>query len=168
MRCTARAWQARIVLAGTIGLTLLGMRTATGQLPDSTAYRGSPALLKYGKWVSLAGTIAMGIAAADAHRSADRSFGQLRQYCFADHARCAQSASGSYLDPLAEGYYQRSLVADRRARRWLVGGELALIGTVGLFVWELSRPSHPPGNIPFEPTASFTPEATRFGLRATF
>lgn len=168
MRRTARSWQAHIVLAGTIGLALLGRRTAAGQLPDSTAYHGSPVLLKYGKWVSLAGTIGMGIAAAGAHRSADRYFGQLRQYCLADHARCAQSPSGNYLDPLAEGYYQRSIVADRRARRWLVGGELALIGTVGLFVWELSRPSHAPGNIPFEPTASFTPGASRFGLRATF
>jgi len=141
---------------------------AVGQLPDSMAYRGAPAVVKYGKWVSLAGTIAMGVAAADAHQSADRYFGRLERYCGADQARCTQSSDGSYLDPLAEGYYQKSLQADRRARRWLLGGEVALIGTVGLFVWELTRPSRPPGNIPFEPTASFTPGATRLGLRASF
>lgn len=41
---------------------------------------------------------------------------------------------------MAERYYQSSVQADREARSWLVGGELALVGTLGLFVWELSGP----------------------------
>jgi hypothetical protein len=49
-----------------------------------------------------------------------------------------------------------------------VGGELALVGTVGLFVWELTGPRRGPRDIPFEPTLTVTPAETRFGVSASF
>jgi len=139
-----------------------------GQIADTTLLRTTPVLVKYGKWATLAATIGMGIKAADAHNAAEAAYDRLSRYCDVDHAHCAQRPDGSYLDPVAERYYQSSVQGDRRARRWLVGGELALVGTVGLFVWELTAPRGRPRDIPFEPTLSVTPEATRFGIRAMF
>lgn len=147
---------------------LIAVAPLPAQQIDSSLVRGTPTLVKYGKWATLAAAIGMGIRAADAHHDADRAFDRLSQYCVADQARCQQSASGSYLDPQAERYYQSSLGNDRTARRWLLGGEITLLGTAGLFVWELTRPKHPAHNIPFEPTIRVTPEHTSFGLRTAF
>jgi hypothetical protein len=139
-----------------------------GQRSDTTLARTTPILVRYGKWATLAATIGMGIKAADAHREADAAFERLSRYCEPDHTRCYQRPDGAYIDPVAERYYRSSVDGDRRARRWLIGGELALVGTVGLFVWELTGPRRRPRDIPFEPTLTFTPEATRLGLRAAF
>lgn len=129
---------------------------------------GSPLLIKYGKWLTLAAAVGIGIKASNAHQDADRWFNRLEQYCDTDQTRCDQTSGGSYIDPTAERYYQRSLHHDRAARRWLLGGEITLIGTAGLFVWELTRPKRLPANIPFEPEISVSPYDTRFGLRVGF
>jgi hypothetical protein len=138
------------------------------QRRDTTLVPTTPVLVRYGKWVTLAATIGMGIKAAEAHHSADAAFDRLSRYCDVDRTRCDQRSDGSYLDPVAERYYQNSVDGDRRARRWLVGGELALVGTVGLFVWELTGPRRRPRDIPFEPTLTVTPAETRFGVSASF
>lgn len=149
-------------------LAIASPPTVAGQRSDTTLVRTTPTLVRYGKWVTLAATIGMGLKAAEAHRSAEAAFDRLSRYCGTDPSRCDQHPDGTYLDPVAERYYRNSVEDDRRARRWLVGGELALVGTVGLFVWELTGPRQRPRDIPFEPTLSVTPEATRFGLRASF
>lgn len=155
--------------AALIGLTvILSATPLAAQRADSILVRSSPILIKYGKWLTLVGAVGMGIKAANAHDDADRAFARLTQYCSGNAARCGQQPSGSYADPVAEGYYQSSLRHDRRARRWLLGGEITLVGTAGLFVWELTRPKHPSRNIPFEPTITVTPETTQFGVRAAF
>jgi hypothetical protein len=156
--------RAAVVLFLAIGAQAASL---AAQRSDSLLVR-TPVVVKYGKWVTLAGAVGMGILSAQAHNSADRAFDQLRRYCFVDTARCDQTGNGSYLDPVAEGYYQSSLRHDRHARRWLVGGEVTLMATAGLFVWELTRPKRPPRNIPFEPTLAVTPEQTLLGIRATF
>ena len=135
---------------------------------DTLLIRSSPFLVKYGKWAILAASIGMGLKASQAHHAADRAYSRLEDYCFADRTRCDQAAGGSYVDPVAEGYFQSALHGDRRARRWLVGGEVALIGTAGLFVWELTRPKSLPKNIPFEPTLQVGPTTTQVGLRLEF
>jgi hypothetical protein len=141
----------------------------TGQHPDSTWTRGTPIVVKYGKWATLALAIGMGIKAADAHNDANRAFTSLRDYCFVDPTRCNQARpGGAYSDPIAERYYQTSLRRDRQARGWLFGGEGALLTTAGLFVWELTRPRRPPKNIPFEPTVSLVGPTTRVGVRVAF
>ena len=149
-------------------LSLQAAMPATAQQIDSTVIRTSPVLVKYGKWATLAAAVGMGIKAATAHHAADQAFSRLTRYCGTDSSRCSEGSSGAYLDPIAEGYYQASLREDGRARRWLVGGEVVLLGTAGLFVWELTRPKRTPRNIPFEPSLEFSPGATRLGLRAAF
>jgi hypothetical protein len=141
---------------------------APAQVLDSGMVRGAPSLVHYGKWVTLAATIGMGIKAAQAHRDADAAYSRLGQYCAANPPACDHPGGGPYVDPQAEAYYQNTLRSDRRARSWLLGGEIALLGTAGLFVWELTRPSGPPRNIPFAPTLTVLPTETRLGMRAAF
>lgn len=138
------------------------------QRPDSAWTRGTPLVVTYGKWATLAAAVGMGIKASAAHHDADRAFNSLRSYCDADPTRCSQRPGGSYLDPVAERYYQTSLRRDRHARGWLLGGEGAVLATAGLFVWELTRPKRPPKNIPFAPTVSVVGASTRVGLSVAF
>ena len=140
----------------------------SGQQLDSATARSSPILVHYGKWATLGAAIGMGLQAASAHRAADRAFGRLEQYCLTDPHACDQSPGGAYVDPVAERYYQSSLGHDRRARRWLIGGEVTLLATAGLFVWELTRPRGPPDNIPFSPSLSVSDGHTRLGLALAF
>jgi len=161
-------WRWSRAAAAALLLALLGTAPLTGQSLDTAMVRGSPPLVKYGKWLTLAAAIGMGIKAADAHNAADDAFGQLQNYCGVSQQRCNLAPNGSYLDPVAEGYYQASVRNDNRARGWLLSGELTLIGTAGLFVWELTRPKDRPRNIPFEPMMTVTPVSTRLGVAAHF
>jgi hypothetical protein len=131
------------------------------QADDSLVRRPSPALVKYGKWAVVAAAIGMGFKAASAHDDADRAFNRLNDYCFSQPSGCPQSPGGKYLDPIAERYYQQSLSGDRSARSWLLGGEAALLGAAGMFVWELTRPKSLPKNIPFNPELQWSPQQTR-------
>lgn len=145
---------------------LIALLTATTPLAaqisgDSLVRPPSPALVKYGKWALLAAAIGMGLKAESAHDQADRAFNRLNDYCFSQPNGCPKSSNGRYLDPVAERHYQASLAGDRRARNWLFGGEGALLGAAGLFVWELSRPKSIPRNIPFNPEIRWTPREIR-------
>jgi hypothetical protein len=139
-----------------------------GQQLDSAVARPSPILVRYGKWATLGAAVGMGLKAASAHRAADRAYGRLEHYCLTDPPACDQGPGGAYLDPVAERYYQASLGHDRRARRWLFGGEVTLLATAGIFVWELTRPRGPPDNIPFSPSLSVSDGNTRLGLALAF
>jgi hypothetical protein len=128
----------------------------------------SPAV-KYGKWVLLAGSVGMNYMAVRAHNRADDSFDALASRCNVDAQRCALGPTGGYADTEIEGLYQTPLRFDRRARRWLIGGETALAGAAVLFVWELTRPKGRPDNIPFEPEVrSLRAGGTGLGLRLAF
>lgn len=133
----------------------------------SLGAQSSPAPIKYGKWALLAGSIALNVAAADAHRDANRTFDVLEARCTTDPALC-NIAGGSYTSPETEALYQETLSLDRRSRRFLFAGESALLGAAVLFVWEFSRPRGRPENIPFEPEVSFRPGATHLGLRVAW
>ncbi|HTS90014.1 MAG TPA: hypothetical protein VMG41_16085 [Gemmatimonadales bacterium] len=156
------------ILTLTLALAMAASAGAAAQSEDSLQVGRSPTLVKYGKWITLAAAVGMGLKAASTHNAADRAYSQLTTYCDVDATRCNLGPTGRYLDPVSEGYYQAALAGDRRARGWLVGGELALIGTAGMFVWELTRPSGPPRNIPFEPTLTVGPVSTQFGILAHF
>ena len=128
----------------------------------------SPAV-KYGKWVLLAGSIGMNYLAVRAHDRAEETFDILESRCAAAQERCDLFPGGTYADPEIEGLYQISLGYDRRARRWLIGGETALAGAAALFVWELTRPKGRPDNIPFEPEVrSLRAGGTGLGMRLAF
>ena len=148
---TARA------LALALGLALLA--------PASGAAQESGPLIKYGKWVLAAGAVGMNLLAAQAHDRADDAFDALREACFDDSIRCIIGPDGTYADRQMEGFYQTSLRYDRRARRWLIAGETALLGAAALFVLEFTRKTHKPDNIPFEPEIRSLRQATGVGIR---
>lgn len=139
-------------------LLLLGSSPAQAQGP----------VVKYGKWVLVAGSIGMHYFAIRAHNRAEDAFDALEAQCNANHARCTVGASGRYTDPETEGLYQTSLQYDRQARGWLIGGETALAGAAALFIWELARPKGRPDNIPFEPEVRSLRGRTGVGLRMAF
>jgi len=130
--------------------------------------QGTGPLIKYGKWVLAAGAVGMNILADRAHDHADEQFDALQTRCFADRTRCALDGEGRYLDGTTESLYQASLRYDRRARRWLIGGETALVGAAAMFVYELTRHTPKPDNIPFEPEVRSLRQATGVGIRIGF
>jgi hypothetical protein len=124
-------------------------------------------LVKYGKWVMVAGSVGMNYLAIRAHNRAEDAFDALESRC-AVRSLCEVDPEGQYLDPTTESLYQTSLRYDRIARGWLIGGETALAGAAALFVWELTRPKGRPDNIPFEPEVRSLRGATGLGLRVQF
>lgn len=147
----------------TRGLTVLLLLLITG----GNAHAQGP-VVKYGKWLLVAGSIGMNYFAVRSHNRAEDAFDALEARCFASHDRCTLGPSGQYLDPEAEALYQTSLRYDRIARGWLIGGESALAGAAVLFVWELTRPKGRPPNIPFEPEVRSLRGGTGVGLRMVF
>jgi hypothetical protein len=135
---------------------------------DSLIRRSSPFAIKYGKWALLTAAVGMGLKAASDHNAADAAFNRLERYCLNQPAGCPKAPSGKYFDPVAERHYQSSLSHDRKARAWLLGGEVTLLGAAGLFVWELTRPKALPRNIPFEPEMRWSWRETRVGVRVGF
>ena len=125
-------------------------------------------LMRYGKWVLAAGAVGMNLLAAKAHNRADDAFDAIENACFTDSTRCIVGPDGAYADPGIERLYQSSLHYDRSARRWLIAGETALLGAAVLFVWEMTRKTHKPDNIPFEPEVRSLRQATGVGLRVAW
>jgi hypothetical protein len=125
-------------------------------------------LVKYGKWLLVAGSAGMNYLAIKSHNRAEDAFDALETQCLGDHLRCIIGPGGRYADAEIEGLYQQSLHYDRRARGWLIGGETALAGAAVLFVWELTRPRGRPRNIPFEPEVRSVLGGTGVGLRLAF
>jgi hypothetical protein len=125
-------------------------------------------IVKYGKWLLVAGSIGMNYYAVKAHNRAEDNFHALESRCLEAESRCSLNPSGRYADLESERLYQRSLYYDRVARGWLIGGETALAGAAALFVWELTRPKGRPDNIPFEPEVRSLPAGTGLGIRVKF
>jgi hypothetical protein len=126
-------------------------------------------IIRYGKWVLAAGAVGMNLLAANAHGNAEEAFDQVEAACLQDSIRCIINQEGQYADAQVEGFYQSSLHFDRVARRWLIFGETALIGAAAMFVWEFTRKTHEPDNIPFEPEfTTLRDGTTRFGVRVPF
>jgi hypothetical protein len=125
----------------------------------------SPPWIRYGKWVLAAGAVGLNLMASRDHEHADDAFDELRNFCFDNFDRCAVGPTGRYLNPASERLYQISLHYDRRARTWLFTGETALVAAAGMFVWELTRRTDKPDNIPFEPEVRSLERATGVGVR---
>jgi hypothetical protein len=147
---------------------LLVLALAAAPAAAQSPNQGSKPLIKYGKWVLAAGALGMNYLAARAHDHAEENFHALEQRCFGDHALCDLDPAGHYADAGSEALYQNSLHYDRMARRWLFGGETALAGAAALFVWELTRHTPKPDNIPFEPEVRSLRYGTGVGLRVGF
>jgi hypothetical protein len=130
--------------------------------------QGVHPLVKYGKWALAAGALGMNYLAARAHDRADEQFDALEARCLAEHALCNLDGSGRYVDGTTEALFQESARYDRQARHWLFGGETALLGAAAMFVWELTRRTPKPDNIPFEPEVRSLRRATGVGVRIGF
>ncbi|MEP7324716.1 MAG: hypothetical protein ABI836_02105 [Gemmatimonadota bacterium] len=143
----------------------LGAQSLTAQQP---VVPGSPPLIKYGKWATLAAAVTMNVLAARAHTRADDAFHVITLACVQSTANCATLDDGRYADPLLEQKFQESLRYDRNARGWLIGGETALVGTAVMFIWELTRSKSRPRNIPFEPEVRTQAGQTTIGLHVPF
>ena len=159
---TARRRAMAMMLALTLPLS------AQAQAGDTVTVKQVPAVAKVGKWVLLGATLGMGLLAASSHDKAESAYDDLEQYCAPDQSRCDLNSGGTYIDPTAESYYQESIRYDRHARRWFIGGEVALLGAAALFIWEFTRPHEKPDNIPFEPEFQVGPANTRLGVRVSF
>jgi hypothetical protein len=125
-------------------------------------------LVRYGKWVLAAGAVGMNLMAAKAHNRAEDAFTAIEVACDRDRTRCLTGPEGTYADPSIERLYQTSLHYDRSTRRWLIAGETALLGAAVLFVWEITKKTHKPDNIPFEPEVRSLRQATGVGLRVAW
>jgi hypothetical protein len=151
--------------AGPVILLALAFATpAAAQGP----LRASPPVVKYGKWIAFGGAVAFGLLAQSEHHTADAAFQDLTDYCLDDFTRCDLGPNGHYLDPASERFYQTSLSHDRRAERWLLGGETLFLGATAGLLWELTRPRGLPANIPLQPVVERRPGGTLVGARFTF
>ncbi|MFL5518307.1 MAG: hypothetical protein ACJ8DJ_19290 [Gemmatimonadales bacterium] len=149
-------------------MRLVGIALALALAPLPVRAQANPPsrpLVKYGKWVLAAGAVGMNYLAARAHDRAEERFGVLETRCFADQAMCDLDPSGRYVNGGSEQLFQESLRYDRQARRWLFGGETALLGAAALFVLELTRHTPKPDNIPFEPEVRSLRVGTGVGVR---
>lgn len=122
-----------------------------------------PWTVRYGKFVALA---LSGLAlwqAEDHHDQADDAYDALEERCRTMPTAC-EIGPGGYDDPVSEQLYQTALDEDDKARRWLIGAEVSLVGAAALFLWELTRPEGPErDDIPFEPLVE--PQSGRVGAR---
>jgi hypothetical protein len=125
-------------------------------------------LVKYGKWVLAAGAVGMNYLAARAHDRADERFSALETRCFAEQSLCDLDPSGHYVNGGSEQLYQQSLRYDRQARRWLFGGETALLGAAAMFVLELTRHTPLPVIFPFERVVRSLPGGTGVGVKVSW
>ena len=144
---------------------LSALLALTIALTTPTAAQETGPLVRYGKWALAAGAIGMNLLAAQAHNRADDAFDRIEEACSVTLSRCDLRPDGVYADRRIEALYQSSLHYDRSARRWLIAGETALLGAAALFVWEMTRKTHKPDNIPFEPEVRSLRQATGVGFR---
>lgn len=147
--------------------TVLTLLLLAGLVVPAEA-QGLRPVTKYGKWLLAAGAIGMNYLAAKNHDNADDAFNAIEGRCVVDPRLCDLDASGHYIDTESEALFQQTLKYDRRARRWLFGGEAALLSSAAIFVWELTRHTSKPDNIPFEPEIRTLRQATGVGLRVAF
>lgn len=118
--------------------------------------------VRIAKWALLGAAIGFGSYALIQSAHADDQFAQLRRQCQVNPASC-QLDAGRYTDPAAELLYQGARASDRLARFGIIGGQVTLLGSVGLFVYDL-RNDRGPNDIPYPPARA----NMGFGLRVAY
>jgi hypothetical protein len=105
-------------------------------------------VVRVAKWAMLATAIGFGGYAIVHSTRADDRYTSLRRLCETRPEMCAIDANGRYTDPTTEDLFARTREEDRRAQVGIIGGQVALFGSVALFVYDL-RHARGPGNIPY-------------------
>ena len=132
-------WAARAAL---LCLLASPVRAQNTPPPD----RGTPFAIQWGKWAAAAAAVGFTALGVRQHNAGDAAYTDLINYC---RTRvCALTPAGRYADPQAEARYQRVVRDDRSARAWLIGGQVAAIGSAVLWVLQLRSTREPP-NIPY-------------------
>ena len=125
--------------------------------------------VRVAKWALLGISAGFGTYALVHSVRAEDAYDDLHRLCELSPARC-QLSDGFYDDPLAESLYRRTTREDRMAQVGIVGGQVTLLGSIGLFVYDL-RNGRGPENIPY-PSAQAARRIPRptaaFGLRLAF
>jgi hypothetical protein len=158
---------ATVLTTAAVLLTALPPGRLAAQVVDTVPKR-VPAVVHYGKWVTLAGVIALGAGAKVNNDRAEESYDALQAYCFESPVSCVVGPGGGYIDPVAEDLYDQTTVYDRRAGRYLIAAEVAFAATVVGFVWELIERKENPRTIPFEPRIEPGVSQSRVGLVIRF
>jgi hypothetical protein len=125
---------------------------------------------RYGKWVSLAAAAGFVTAAAVYHRDADDAERLLTDFCLPDPAQCQLTGTGSgqrYANARAEALFQDVARIERKSRRLLVGGQVAIIAAGSMFLIDLLTRDMRPSNIPYTPLEVFS-APDRLGLSIRF
>lgn len=158
-------------------IAMLWSVRAMGQerVPD----RGRPWFAEashWGRWLSLAGAAGMiGIAASE-HVTANDALDDLETFCTASPESCAivssltrseASPAEHYADPDAEALYQEYAAHERRARGYLLGGQMTLVVAGGMFLIDLLYRDEQPENIPFTPLEIYSTR-NKLGLSLRF
>jgi len=158
------------VLALLVVTAARGARAQTDTMPphvESASF--TDGLVRYGRWVTAAGALALTLLSVQQHERAEDHWDQLNRICRYDNAACVVGPEGRYVNSAAETEYHATLDYDRRARRRLLGGQIALAVTVGLFVIDVGRGGGGPGNIPIAPLeVTVDGDGARVGMRLTF
>ena len=113
---------------------------------------GSWTPVRIAKWSLLGAAAGFAAYALEHSTAAERANDRLRALCSAQPERC-QLDGGVYADADAEALFRRVTREDHLARVGIVGGQIALLGSVGLFVYDL-RNGRGPRDIPYPSAAS--------------
>ncbi|MDQ6887127.1 MAG: hypothetical protein M3068_07500 [Gemmatimonadota bacterium] len=120
--------------------------------------------VKIAKWTLLAVAAGFGVYALDQTHRADRAYRALDDLCHRSGPSCALT-NGRYADGEAERLYAESRTGDRQAQLGIIGGQVTLLGSASLFLFDL-RNGRGPGDIPY-PSSRF-PSGVIVGLRVGF
>ena len=140
---TARAMLFVLALSAAPSLSAQGPIVET----KSGVRKNSWTPVRLAKWALLGGAVGLGMYALHNSRIAEQSYEGLRERCYTIEDACFVFA-GKYQDAQSEALYQRAVAADRRAQFGIYGGQAAVLGSVGLFIYDLRN--HPgPADVPY-------------------
>lgn len=150
-----------LTLTLTCALTgLLSAQQADDRFPAQDTTRDIRATwrpLRVAKWSALllsTGAVAYGF---NQNRVADRDYEKLERDCVDDPTLCQRTVGGQYVDATMEARYQEIVDRDDRAKLSLLAGQVGLVASLVLFIFDLPDKSTPE-DIPYDP------KPLRFGL----
>lgn len=155
-----------VILAALVLATAFAVSTAPATAAAQSVQPRGWTRVRIAKWALLGAATGFGAYALTHSSRADRDYGELRTFCTDDPHGCALDR-GRYAAAAAEALYRSSVREDRRAQLGILGGQLTLLGSVALFVYDL-RNARGPENIPYPGSAlSRVPAGRRVALGAS-
>ena len=140
-------------------VAMAAQRPSVGTIPQQQSSRWT--VVRTAKWALLGGAIGLGAYALHHSLKAEQAYAELREICNVAPQRC-EVVGGRYADNETESLFARSVDSDRHAQVGIFGGQVALLGSVGLFIYDL-RNGHGPRDIPYPAKRSLG-----VGLRVPF